>query len=224
MYLKEETFSRSARPRHRSVTESGRNAMSLCTPTALPLVISLQGTPLLTPTPNPTAATPASATSYVTMMHRTPTSLYRDTFHQHEHDQNCWGEQKWIILLEDAGSITQRVDTAAPRFLVSRGFLLIFFLFFFFFSPSLWNFLWVVRILIREIRGKYVQKFTKLEIIPRVTFTREGMKWNREFQFLGRGYVQYEYMERNGVTEGNVWSKNTCRTIFASVSFHAQSW
>ncbi|XP_061935419.1 5-hydroxytryptamine receptor 1A-beta isoform X2 [Apis cerana] len=80
--------SRSARPRHRSVTESGRNAMSLCTPTALPLVISLQGTPLLTPTPNPTA-TPASATSYVTMMHRTPTSLYRDTFHQHEHDQNC---------------------------------------------------------------------------------------------------------------------------------------
>ena len=133
MYLKEETFSRSARPRHRSVTESGRNAMSLCTPTALPLVISLQGTPLLTPTPNPTAATPASATSYVTMMHRTPTSLYRDTFHQHEHDQNCWGEQKWIILLEDAGSITQRVDTAAPRFLVSRGFLLIFFLFFFFF-------------------------------------------------------------------------------------------
>ncbi|XP_043789815.1 alpha-1D adrenergic receptor isoform X1 [Apis laboriosa] len=80
--------SRSARPRHRSVTESGRNAMSLCTPTALPLVISLQGTPLLTPTPNPTA-TPASATSYVTMMHRTPTSLYRDTFHQQEHDQNC---------------------------------------------------------------------------------------------------------------------------------------
>lgn len=196
MYLKEETFSRSARPRHRSVTESGRNAMSLCTPTALPLVISLQGTPLLTPTPNPTAATPASATSYVTMMHRTPTPLYRDTFHQHEHDQNCWGEQKWIILLEDAGSITQRVDTAAPRFLVSRGFLSVFFPFFlFFFFPIF------VKILIREIRGKYVQKFTKLEIIPRVTFTREGMKWNREFQFLGTGYVQYEYMERNNWRE-----------------------
>ncbi|XP_060813728.1 D(2)-like dopamine receptor isoform X2 [Bombus pascuorum] len=81
--------SRSARPaRYRSVTEGGRNAMSLCTPTALPLVISLQGTPLLTPTPNPTA-TPASGSSYVTMMHRTPTSLYRDSFHQHEHDQNC---------------------------------------------------------------------------------------------------------------------------------------
>ncbi|XP_017755043.1 PREDICTED: 5-hydroxytryptamine receptor 2B-like [Eufriesea mexicana] len=81
--------SRSARPtRYRSVTEGGRNAMNLCTPTALPLVISLQGTPLLTPTPNPTA-TPASGSSYVTMMHRTPSSLYRDTFHQHEHDQNC---------------------------------------------------------------------------------------------------------------------------------------
>ncbi|CAK9827806.1 5-hydroxytryptamine receptor 2B [Anthophora retusa] len=81
--------SRSARPaRYRSVTEGGRNAMSLCTPTALPLAISLQGTPLLTPTPNPTA-TPASGSSYVTMMHRTPSSLYRDTFHQHEHDQNC---------------------------------------------------------------------------------------------------------------------------------------
>ncbi|KAK9310750.1 hypothetical protein QLX08_000060 [Tetragonisca angustula] len=79
----------SARPaRYRSVTEGGRNAMSLCTPTALPLVISLQGTPLLTPTPNPTA-TPASGSSYVTVMHRTPTSLYHDTFHQHEHDQNC---------------------------------------------------------------------------------------------------------------------------------------
>ncbi|XP_026667478.1 D(2) dopamine receptor A [Ceratina calcarata] len=81
--------SRSARPtRYRSVTEGERNAMSLCTPTALPLAISLQGTPLLTPTPNPTA-TPASGSSYVTMMHRTPSSLYHDTFHQHEHDQNC---------------------------------------------------------------------------------------------------------------------------------------
>lgn len=44
------------------------------------------------------------------------------------------------------------------------------FLSFFFFFPIF------VKILIREIRGKYVQKFTKLEIIPRVTFTREGMK------------------------------------------------
>ncbi|XP_012150430.1 5-hydroxytryptamine receptor 2A isoform X3 [Megachile rotundata] len=81
--------SRSARPtRYRSVTEGGRNAMSLCTPTALPLAISLQGTPLLTPTTNP-AATPASGSSYMTMMHRTPSSLYRDTFRQVEHDQNC---------------------------------------------------------------------------------------------------------------------------------------
>lgn len=135
MYLKEETFSRSARPRHRSVTESGRNAMSLCTPTALPLVISLQGTPLLTPTPNPTA-TPASATSYVTMMHRTPTSLYRDTFHQHEHDQNCWGEQKCPF-----SRMWDRSHTRVERFLVSRGFLSVFFSLFFFsyFSPSLRN-------------------------------------------------------------------------------------
>ncbi|XP_076545056.1 5-hydroxytryptamine receptor 2A isoform X2 [Osmia lignaria lignaria] len=81
--------SRSARPtRYRSVTEGGRNTMSLCTPTALPLAISLQGTPLLTPTSNP-SATPASGSSYMTMMHRTPSSLYRDTFHQVEHDQNC---------------------------------------------------------------------------------------------------------------------------------------
>ncbi|XP_076238556.1 5-hydroxytryptamine receptor 2A [Calliopsis andreniformis] len=90
--------SRSPRPpRFRSVTEGGRNAMSLCTPTALPLAISLQGTPLLTPTPsltptpNPNAiATPVSGSSYVTMMHRTPScSLYRDTFHQRERDENC---------------------------------------------------------------------------------------------------------------------------------------
>ncbi|XP_024937243.1 5-hydroxytryptamine receptor 2A isoform X2 [Cephus cinctus] len=81
--------SRSTRPpRYRSVTESGRGAMGLCTPGALPLAISLQGTPLLTPTPNP-AATPASGSSYVTMMHRTPSSLYRDTFLVHEHDNDC---------------------------------------------------------------------------------------------------------------------------------------
>ncbi|KAG7205906.1 hypothetical protein KM043_007835 [Ampulex compressa] len=79
---------RSARPpRYRSVTEGGRNTMGLCTPGALPLAISLQGTPLLTPTPNPTA-TPASGSSYVTMMHRTPSSLYRDTFLVHEHEEN----------------------------------------------------------------------------------------------------------------------------------------
>lgn len=145
MYLKEETFSRSARPRHRSVTESGRNAMSLCTPTALPLVISLQGTPLLTPTPNPTA-TPASATSYVTMMHRTPTSLYPDTFHQHEHDQNCWGGQKSLLLTR--GSITGGAHAAPRWFLVSRrGFLSV--------PPFLWNFI------IFEKSGKRVeQKFS----------------------------------------------------------------
>jgi len=60
--------------------------MGLCTSGALPMAISLQGTPLLTPTPNP--ATPASGSSFVTMMHRTPSSLYQDTFLIHERDQN----------------------------------------------------------------------------------------------------------------------------------------
>ncbi|XP_039312634.1 5-hydroxytryptamine receptor 2B [Solenopsis invicta] len=79
--------SRSTRPsRYRSVTEGGRGAMGLCTSGALPLAISLQGTPLLTPTPNP-ASTPASGSSFVTMMHRTPSSLYQDTFLIHERDQ-----------------------------------------------------------------------------------------------------------------------------------------
>lgn len=120
MYLQGETFSRSARSaRYRSVTEGGRNAMSLCTPTALPLVISLQGTPLLTPTPNPTA-TPASGSSYVTMMHRTPTSLYRDSFHQHEHDQNCWGEPS---VVRNAIDVTW--NTRTPMILLSRDFFLI---------------------------------------------------------------------------------------------------
>lgn len=42
--------SRSGRPpRYRSVTE-GRGAASLCAPSALPLAISLQAAPLLTPT------------------------------------------------------------------------------------------------------------------------------------------------------------------------------
>ncbi|XP_046746335.1 alpha-1D adrenergic receptor [Diprion similis] len=80
--------SRLARPpRYRSVTEGGRGAMGLCTPSSLPLAISLQGTPLLTPASNP-ATTPASGSSYVTVMHRTPSSLYRDTFLVHEHDHD----------------------------------------------------------------------------------------------------------------------------------------
>lgn len=172
MYLKEETFSRSARPRHRSVTESGRNAMSLCTPTALPLVISLQGTPLLTPTPNPTA-TPASATSYVTMMHRTPTSLYRDTFHQQEHDQNCWGEQKC------PSSRGCEIDHGwnAPRFLVSRGFLFLFFLLFFFhFCEKIIDGFRYANSDSRN-RGSMYKSFpTRNYYSP--LFTREEMKWN----------------------------------------------
>ncbi|KYN04720.1 PREDICTED: 5-hydroxytryptamine receptor 2B [Cyphomyrmex costatus] len=80
--------SRATRPsRYRSVTGSGRGAVGLCTSGALPLAISLQGTPLLTPTPNPTL-TPASGNSFVTMMHRTPSSLYQDTFLIHECDQD----------------------------------------------------------------------------------------------------------------------------------------
>lgn len=79
--------SRSTRPsRYHSVTGSGRGAVGLCTSGALPLAISLQGTPLLTPTPNPT--TSASGSSFVTMMHRTPSSLYQDTFLIHERDQD----------------------------------------------------------------------------------------------------------------------------------------
>ncbi|XP_014475833.1 PREDICTED: D(2) dopamine receptor [Dinoponera quadriceps] len=79
--------SRSARlPRYRSVTESGRGAMGLCTSGALPLAISFQGTPLLTPSSNPTP-TPASSSSFVAMMHRTTDSLYRDTFLIHESEQ-----------------------------------------------------------------------------------------------------------------------------------------
>ncbi|KAL6417874.1 hypothetical protein ACFW04_012468 [Cataglyphis niger] len=77
----------SVRPsRYRFGTESGRGAMGLCTSGALPLAISLQGTPLLSPTPNPTP-TPASESSFMTMMHRTPSSLYRDTFLVHEPNQ-----------------------------------------------------------------------------------------------------------------------------------------
>ncbi|KAL0113438.1 hypothetical protein PUN28_012532 [Cardiocondyla obscurior] len=79
--------SRSTRSsKYRSVTGSGRGAAGLCTSGALPLAISLQNTPLLTPTPNPTS-TPASGSSFVTMMHRTPSSLYQDTFLIHERDQ-----------------------------------------------------------------------------------------------------------------------------------------
>lgn len=93
--------------RYRSVTEAGRSAMGLCAPGALPLAISLQGTPLLTPTPNPTvniavstsagietSVTPASGTSFVTMMNRTPSSLYRDTFLVHETEQDSWECEK----------------------------------------------------------------------------------------------------------------------------------
>ncbi|XP_077280812.1 5-hydroxytryptamine receptor 2A [Temnothorax americanus] len=80
--------SRSTRTsRYRSVTGSGRGTVGLCTSGALPLAISLQGTPLLTPTPNPTL-TPASGSSFVTMMHRTPNSLYQNTFLIRERDQN----------------------------------------------------------------------------------------------------------------------------------------
>ncbi|XP_044001076.1 5-hydroxytryptamine receptor 2A isoform X2 [Aphidius gifuensis] len=78
--------SRSVRPpRYRSVTETGRGAMSLCTPGTLPMAISLQGTPLLTPTSNP-QVTPASGSS---MINRgTPSSLYRDTYVD-ERDNSC---------------------------------------------------------------------------------------------------------------------------------------
>lgn len=49
MFLKILIIYRSGRPpRYRSVTE-GRGALSLCAPSALPLAISLQGAPLLTP-------------------------------------------------------------------------------------------------------------------------------------------------------------------------------
>ncbi|XP_071569089.1 5-hydroxytryptamine receptor 2A [Temnothorax nylanderi] len=80
-------FSRSTRPPiYRSATGSGRGKVGLCTSGDLPLANSLQGTPLLTPTPNPTP-TPASGSSFV-MIHRTPNSLYQDTFLIRERDQN----------------------------------------------------------------------------------------------------------------------------------------
>ncbi|XP_053595265.1 probable G-protein coupled receptor No18 [Microplitis demolitor] len=82
--------SRSARlPRWRSVTE-GRGALGMCTPSALPLAISLQGTPLLTPSTIP-AVTPASGSSCVTMVNRTTfNSLTRDTFiDDDECDHKC---------------------------------------------------------------------------------------------------------------------------------------
>ncbi|XP_034935158.1 5-hydroxytryptamine receptor 2C [Chelonus insularis] len=80
--------SRSTRlPRYRSVTEGGRGAVGMCTPGTLPLAISLQRTPLLIPTPNPTE-TPASGSSYVTNR-MTPSSLYCDTFLDDERDHNC---------------------------------------------------------------------------------------------------------------------------------------
>lgn len=52
------SFCSSGRPlRYRSVTE-GRSALSLCAPSALPLAISFQGAPLMTP--STTNATPLS--------------------------------------------------------------------------------------------------------------------------------------------------------------------
>ncbi|XP_043476522.1 5-hydroxytryptamine receptor 2C-like [Leptopilina heterotoma] len=79
--------SRSGRlARYRSVTEASRGTLNVCAPGTLPLAISLQGTPLLTPTANTTANSEAGG-SYVTMIHRNPGSLYRDTFLIH--DQNC---------------------------------------------------------------------------------------------------------------------------------------
>ncbi|XP_050502365.1 5-hydroxytryptamine receptor 2A isoform X1 [Diabrotica virgifera virgifera] len=67
---------RLSRPvRYRSVTENRGTATSLCTPTALPLAISLQGTPLLTPA--------STESSYVI---RTPSSnfLREDSYEDHD--------------------------------------------------------------------------------------------------------------------------------------------
>lgn len=69
-------FYRLSRPvRYRSVNEN-RGAASLCTPSALPLAISLQGTPLLTPA--------STESSYIVV--RTPSSNFRersDSFDDH---------------------------------------------------------------------------------------------------------------------------------------------
>lgn len=101
-------FSRLARPeRYRSVTEGGRNAMSLCTPTALPLAISLQGTSLLTPTPNPTT-TPTSGSTFVTMMHREPRFMYRDT-------PPSWTRPPFSNRVQDACALTVPFLSSLPR-------------------------------------------------------------------------------------------------------------
>ncbi|CAH0557454.1 unnamed protein product [Brassicogethes aeneus] len=70
---------RLSRPvRYRSVNEN-RGATSLCAPSALPLTISLQGTPLLTPGS-------ATESSYVI---RTPSSNFRERDDSYEEDHNC---------------------------------------------------------------------------------------------------------------------------------------
>ncbi|XP_031343923.1 5-hydroxytryptamine receptor 2B isoform X2 [Photinus pyralis] len=67
---------RLSRPvRYRSVTES-RGTASLCTPSALPLAISLQGTPLLTPA--------STESSYMVM--RTPSLNFKE--HEDSFDEN----------------------------------------------------------------------------------------------------------------------------------------
>ncbi|XP_022918963.1 5-hydroxytryptamine receptor 2C [Onthophagus taurus] len=68
---------RLSRPvRYRSVNEN-RSAASLCTPSALPLAISLQGTPLLTP---------STESSYVVT--RTPSCTFRETSDSYD-DHDC---------------------------------------------------------------------------------------------------------------------------------------
>jgi 5-hydroxytryptamine receptor 2 len=61
--------------RYRSVNEN-RGAASLCTPSALPLAISLQGTPLLTPA--------STESSYV----RTPSTNFRERDDSYD-DHDC---------------------------------------------------------------------------------------------------------------------------------------
>lgn len=71
-------LSRLSRPvRYRSVNENSRGAQSLCTPSALPLAISLQGTPLLTPG--------STESSYII---RTPSSNFRDRDDSYD-DHDC---------------------------------------------------------------------------------------------------------------------------------------
>ncbi|XP_017779204.1 PREDICTED: 5-hydroxytryptamine receptor 2A-like, partial [Nicrophorus vespilloides] len=66
--------------RYRSVNEN-RGAASLCTPSALPLAISLQGTPLLTPASN-------ESSSYMVVT-RTPSANFRDHTDSSYDDHDC---------------------------------------------------------------------------------------------------------------------------------------